>query len=45
MALLQMGEYRGVVLIAVAYFCVYYALMFLQIHSKTSARNDFQQGE
>ena len=42
MALVSMEEYRGVVLVTAAYFCVYYSMMFLQIHGKEAARQSYQ---
>lgn len=42
MALVSMEEYRGVTLVTAAYFCVYYAMMFLQINGKQAARDAYQ---
>lgn len=38
MAPMDMGEFKGVIVVTVGYFLVYYTLMMLQIHGKRSAR-------
>jgi hypothetical protein len=43
--LVDVGDYRGVLLVTIAYFAVYYGLMMLQIYGKGRARDEFQQAK